>query len=45
MIAGNRPISDWDALVKEYMDRGGKQIIEEYNAEIKARGYSERIWK
>ena len=45
MIAGNRPISDWDALVKEYMDRGGKQIIEEYNAEIKARGYSERVWK
>lgn len=45
MIAGNRPISDWDALVKEYMDRGGKKIIEEYNAEIKARGYTERVWK
>ncbi|MFD0959711.1 extracellular solute-binding protein [Paenibacillus chungangensis] len=45
MITGNRPISDWDAMVTEYMDRGGKKIIEEYNAEIKARGYSDRIWK
>lgn len=45
MITGNRPISDWDALVKEYMDRGGAKIIEEYNAEIKARGYTEQVWK
>lgn len=45
MITGNRPISDWDAVVKEYMDRGGSKIIAEYNAEIKARGYTERIWK
>jgi putative aldouronate transport system substrate-binding protein len=45
MITGNRPISDWDAVVKEYMDRGGAKIIEEYNAEIKARGYTERVWK
>lgn len=45
MIAGNRPVSDWDAVVQEYMDRGGAKIIEEYNAEIKARGYTERVWK
>lgn len=45
MITGNRPISDWDTLIKEYMDRGGAKIIEEYNTEIKARGYTDRVWK
>lgn len=45
MIVGNRPISDWDALVKEYMDRGGAKIIKEYNDEIKARGYTDHVWK
>jgi len=45
MITGNRPVSDWDALVKEYLERGGAKIIEEYNAEIKARGYTDHIWK
>lgn len=35
MIAGQRPISDWDKLVQEYMDRGGAQIIKEYNEGIR----------
>jgi putative aldouronate transport system substrate-binding protein len=35
MIAGQRPVSDWDKLVQEYMDKGGAQIIKEYNAGIK----------
>ncbi|MVO98641.1 extracellular solute-binding protein [Paenibacillus lutrae] len=37
MIAGNRPVSDWDKLVQEYMDRGGKEIVKEYNANIKVK--------
>jgi len=45
MITGNRPVSEWDAMVQEYMSRGGAKIIEEYNAEIKARSYTERLWK
>ncbi|GIP31600.1 extracellular solute-binding protein [Paenibacillus sp. J2TS4] len=45
MIAGQRPISDWDALVEEYLKRGGADIIKEINDGIKERGYSERIWK
>ncbi|WP_159886973.1 extracellular solute-binding protein [Paenibacillus puerhi] len=35
MIAGNRPVSDWDKLVQEYMDKGGADIVKEYNANIK----------
>ncbi|GAB2670347.1 extracellular solute-binding protein [Paenibacillus thermoaerophilus] len=35
MIAGNRPVSDWDKLVQEYLDKGGAKIIEEYNAQFK----------
>ncbi|MFZ4196739.1 extracellular solute-binding protein [Paenibacillus sp. NPDC058898] len=45
MITGNRPVSDWDAMVQEYLSRGGSKIIEEYNVEIKARGYTDRLWK
>jgi putative aldouronate transport system substrate-binding protein len=45
MIVGQRPISDWDAVVNEYLSRGGSQIIEEYNAVFKERGYTERRWK
>lgn len=45
MITGNRTVSDWDAMVQEYLGRGGSKIIEEYNAEIKARGYTDRVWK
>ncbi|MDQ1910681.1 extracellular solute-binding protein [Paenibacillus sp. GD4] len=35
MIAGQRPVSDWDKLVQEYMDKGGAKIVQEYNAGIK----------
>jgi putative aldouronate transport system substrate-binding protein len=45
MIVGQRPITDWDAVVNEYLSRGGSQIIEEYNAVFKERGYTERRWK
>ncbi|NME07114.1 extracellular solute-binding protein [Psychrobacillus sp. BL-248-WT-3] len=45
MIAGQRPISEWDSLVEEYMKRGGEQIIKETNEGIKAKGYTEREWK
>ncbi|MDF2668635.1 MAG: transporter substrate-binding protein [Paenibacillus sp.] len=45
MIAGQRPISDWDALVQEYLKRGGTQIIKEVNDGIKERGYKDLVWK
>jgi len=45
MIAGQRPISDWDALVKEYLAKGGEAIIKETNEGIKSKGYTERQWK
>ncbi len=45
MIVGQRPISDWDAMVDEYLARGGAQIIEEYNAVFKERGYTDRRWE
>ena len=34
MITGDLPLSEWDRLVKEYLDSGGAQIIEEVNREI-----------
>ncbi|TLS52062.1 extracellular solute-binding protein [Paenibacillus antri] len=34
MVMGQRPLSDWDKLVQEYLDQGGAQIIAEYNAGI-----------
>jgi putative aldouronate transport system substrate-binding protein len=34
IITGDRPLSDWDQLVNEYLDAGGAQIIEEVNQEI-----------
>ncbi|WP_062106847.1 extracellular solute-binding protein [Bacillus niameyensis] len=45
MIAGQRPISDWDKLVEEYMNRGGADIIKEMNEGIKSKGYTEKTWK
>jgi putative aldouronate transport system substrate-binding protein len=45
MIVGQRPISDWDAMVQEWLDRGGRKIIEEYNAVFKERGYTDHIWQ
>lgn len=41
MIAGNRPVSDWDAMVSEYLKNGGEQIIKEYNDEIKNKDVKE----
>jgi len=35
MIAGQRPISDWDKMVGEWKAKGGEQIIKEINAGIK----------
>lgn len=37
MIAGNRPVSDWDKIVQDYMKNGGEQIIKEYNEQIKGK--------
>ncbi|MEH7012269.1 extracellular solute-binding protein [Neobacillus niacini] len=45
MIAGQRPISDWDKLVDEYMQRGGKDVIKEVNQGIKGKGYKDRQWE
>ncbi|PYI57406.1 extracellular solute-binding protein [Paenibacillus flagellatus] len=36
MIVGDKPVSDWDKMVKEYMDNGGAQIIKEVNDAMKA---------
>jgi putative aldouronate transport system substrate-binding protein len=38
MIAGQRSIDTWDDLVKEYLSKGGQQIIDETNQGIKERG-------
>lgn len=38
MISGQRPLSDWDQMVKEWMGRGGADIIREINDGIKERG-------
>src|SRR5690606_33410332 len=35
IITGDRPLSDWDRLVQEYLEAGGAQIIEEVNREIR----------
>lgn len=45
MIVGQRPISDWEAMVSEYLNKGGAKVIEEMNAGIKERGYTELNWK
>lgn len=34
MIAGQRPVSDWDKMVDEFMKKGGDKWIEEVNAGI-----------
>ncbi len=31
MIVGERPLSDWDAVVEEWYAMGGDKIVEEYN--------------
>lgn len=45
MISGQRPVSDWDAMVQEYLDRGGAQLIKEMNQGIKERGYTDIVWR
>ncbi|RLQ94867.1 extracellular solute-binding protein [Falsibacillus albus] len=45
MIAGQRPVSDWDKLVDEYLKRGGSDIIKEMNQGIKDKGYTDRKWE
>lgn len=37
MITGQRPISDWDRMVKEWSDRGGANIVTEMNRGIEVR--------
>ncbi|SEO30270.1 hypothetical protein [Paenibacillus sp. OV219] len=36
MIFGERPLSDWDKMVQEYMDKGGKDMIDEVNKTLEA---------
>lgn len=35
MIVGQRPVSDWDKYVSEYMAKGGKQVVDDVNNLIK----------
>ncbi|KZZ86055.1 extracellular solute-binding protein [Bacillus sp. SJS] len=35
MIAGQRPVSEWDKMVEEFLNMGGQKMIEEYNSQIK----------
>jgi putative aldouronate transport system substrate-binding protein len=35
IIMGQRPISDWDAIVSAYLEKGGAQIIQEVNESLK----------
>ncbi|MDF2669157.1 MAG: peptide permease [Paenibacillus sp.] len=41
MIAGQRPIADWDKMVDEWKAKGGEQLIKEMNAEIKIKDAKE----
>jgi putative aldouronate transport system substrate-binding protein len=45
MIAGQKPVSDWDKMVEEYLNRGGEAIIQEVNKGIQDKGYGDRQWK
>ncbi|MFC5450025.1 extracellular solute-binding protein [Paenibacillus aestuarii] len=36
MIIGQRPVSDWDKMVQEFMAKGGKQMIDDVNKELQA---------
>lgn len=37
MIGGQRPVDSWDELVKEYLAKGGQQVIDEINQGIAER--------
>jgi putative aldouronate transport system substrate-binding protein len=45
MIFGEKPVSDWDKMVQEWMDKGGAQVIKEVNDALKEAGYSGAQWK
>lgn len=45
MIFGEKPISDWDKMVKDWMDKGGAQVIKEVNDALKESGYTGPQWK
>jgi len=34
MVVGQRPVSDWDKMVEEFMAKGGKEAIDEVNQEL-----------
>ena len=44
MIGGEMPITDWDKMVKEYLSKGGQEVIDEYNEAIKENN-REGIWE
>ncbi len=41
MVAGQRPLSDWDKMIEEWKAKGGEQLIKEFNAEIKIKDAKE----
>jgi len=44
MIFGEKPVSDWEQMVKEWSDKGGSQIIKEVNDALKESGYTAAQW-
>ncbi|CAN7737379.1 extracellular solute-binding protein [Paenibacillus sp. LjRoot56] len=44
MIFGQRPLTDWDKMVQEYMAKGGKEMITEVNKSLQA-GNIQGEWK
>lgn len=38
MIAGQRPLSDWDKMIDEWKAQGGDKLVKEINEGIKAKG-------
>lgn len=38
MVGGEMPISDWDKMVDEYLEKGGQDVIDEFNDEMKEEG-------
>lgn len=45
MIFGEKPVSDWDKMVKEWSEKGGEQIIKEVNEALKESGATAPLWK
>jgi len=45
IVVGERPLSDWDKLPQEFMNKGGAQIVKEVNDAIKAAGFDPISWK